>query len=101
PSTPTERGRPPTPASRGPGPPPGPARPLREPHNFDGAGRSPAWSVPRETPGTPEARGNGVLLPGPDRRPGWIEAGDVGVRFRSSEEHTSELQSRFDLVCRL
>src|SRR5699024_12598871 len=28
----------------------------------------------------------------------WIEYGPFGIR---SEEHTSELQSRFDLVCRL
>src|SRR5699024_11969531 len=27
--------------------------------------------------------------------------GRFGHRFRRSEEHTSELQSRFDLVCRL
>src|SRR5207249_11397156 len=26
---------------------------------------------------------------------------DLGQRLRRSEEHTSELQSRFDLVCRL
>src|SRR5206468_11968969 len=34
---------------------------------------------------------------GPLRRPGREPAGDV----RRSEEHTSELQSRSDLVCRL
>src|SRR5699024_11225518 len=32
--------------------------------------------------------------------PGQIASGDANVLFRS-EEHTSELQSRFDLVCRL
>src|SRR2546422_6852354 len=29
------------------------------------------------------------------------ESGEVGVRKRRSEEHTSELQSRLHLVCRL
>src|SRR5699024_11873125 len=32
---------------------------------------------------------------------GWKSAFSVIARFRRSEEHTSELQSRFDLVCRL
>src|SRR5438067_7300430 len=31
---------------------------------------------------------------------GWLVQGSPGMR-RRSEEHTSELQSRFDLVCRL
>src|SRR5437868_7970435 len=44
----------------------------------------------------------------PRTRPGQYEgAGDVGLQWlmarasTRSEEHTSELQSRFDLVCRL
>src|SRR5437868_8429906 len=46
----------------------------------------------RRALGHPAARG--LLVQGRDRR--------RGVRLRSrSEEHTSELQSRFDLVCRL
>src|SRR5699024_12010753 len=34
---------------------------------------------------------------------GWgaAEHGDAGTERQRSEEHTSELQSRFDLVCRL
>src|SRR5207249_9736563 len=30
-----------------------------------------------------------------------VPRSDAGVYFNRSEEHTSELQSRFDLVCRL
>src|SRR5699024_12549229 len=30
-----------------------------------------------------------------------VVAGHANVKFSRSEEHTSELQSRFDLVCRL
>src|SRR5699024_11937629 len=42
----------------------------------------------------------------PAGRPDWEPAGvrfvdDVGPHELRSEEHTSELQSRFDLVCRL
>src|SRR5690349_24429039 len=33
--------------------------------------------------------------------PGYISAGFVSARRKRSEEHTSELQSRRDLVCRL
>src|SRR5699024_7465661 len=33
--------------------------------------------------------------------PGVFAAGDIRVKELRSEEHTSELQSRFDLVCRL
>src|SRR6266513_6163610 len=40
------------------------------------------------------------LVPGNRRRPVPAEAIDPG-RGPRSEEHTSELQSRFDLVCRL
>src|SRR5207249_6867242 len=36
-------------------------------------------------------------VPGPDY---WQQRADYVIRARS-EEHTSELQSRFDLVCRL
>src|SRR5690349_21872142 len=31
----------------------------------------------------------------------WVYGGSRGLRFWRSEEHTSELQSRRDLVCRL
>src|SRR5438067_2915453 len=41
----------------------------------------------------------GVLVTDPDVLRGSF-SGEVDVDFRS-EEHTSELQSRFDLVCRL
>src|SRR5699024_12854972 len=30
-----------------------------------------------------------------------VDEGDVKCRFDRSEEHTSELQSRFEIVCRL
>src|SRR5207249_8690523 len=54
----------------------------------------------------------GVQLPGPGRglrrqarhaadRPGQPAAAEDPEGARRSEEHTSELQSRFDLVCRL
>src|SRR5438067_7996005 len=52
-------------------------------------------------------RGRRLRRPGPRRRVGrgrrrvkWCAAVPPGCRDRS-EEHTSELQSRFDLVCRL
>src|SRR5207249_10108219 len=31
----------------------------------------------------------------------WMDSGQIAKVTRRSEEHTSELQSRFDLVCRL
>src|SRR5438067_9751257 len=34
-------------------------------------------------------------------RPGWPPPSRTGTDSHRSEEHTSELQSRFDLVCRL
>src|SRR5690606_41690073 len=51
--------------------------------------------------GGPRPRARAAALP---RRPRWVGAGAalaVGGRFRRSEEHTSELQSRENLVCRL
>src|SRR5207249_9228898 len=69
-----------------------------------------------ETPGELLLRGNTVMkgyLKSPEstRRAfagGWFHTGDVAVvhpdgyvQITRSEEHTSELQSRFDLVCRL
>src|SRR5438067_5945288 len=48
--------------------------------------------------------GSEVAGPGGDRRAARIAARHVRARPRGdsrSEEHTSELQSRFDLVCRL
>src|SRR5437868_12153300 len=39
-----------------------------------------------------------ILPPGP---PGAIRSGPTNGWQNRSEEHTSELQSRFDLVCRL
>src|SRR5699024_1141411 len=42
-----------------------------------------------------------LMIEQPDRwAPAYAETGAGSVTFRS-EEHTSELQSRFDLVCRL
>src|SRR2546422_7632007 len=37
----------------------------------------------------------------PVRRPGGVSAAAPPLRYRRSEEHTSELQSRLHLVCRL
>src|SRR5438067_5211407 len=62
-------------------------------------------ALPICRPGTGWGRGDAPAGPHtgrPHRRPGWGRpvcgpAGDGG----RSEEHTSELQSRFDLVCRL
>src|SRR2546430_4436663 len=52
----------------------------------------------REDPGHPERRGHKPLLPdGPGRRP----AASGAAPRRRSEEHTSELQSQSNLVCRL
>src|SRR5438309_9331485 len=50
--------------------------------------------------------GVAVLPPGPDHTPGTREPGQRRGRQRPeclerSEEHTSELQSQFHLVCRL
>src|SRR6266511_2712302 len=43
-----------------------------------------------------------ALCPGARRsRSGWMSASDRGSRGGRSEEHTSELQSRENLVCRL
>src|SRR2546430_12377045 len=33
--------------------------------------------------------------------PGWLGVGLAGLRWSRSEEHTSELQSQSNLVCRL
>src|SRR5207249_7317159 len=54
----------------------------------------------------------GEVFPGPEAAGGWGAPGaavvaapavraPVGHRLLRSEEHTSELQSRFELVCRL
>src|SRR5699024_12817060 len=56
----------------------------------------------RRPRGNPVRRGAGVCEAGPGlhhplRRRGWWRPGPAS----RSEEHTSELQSRFDLVCRL
>src|SRR5699024_12284495 len=73
----------------------------------------PAVRLPRPVPdpgvrhhAVPEGEATGVLTtPGP-RRPGMTEvSGRPPARgcngyYGRSEEHTSELQSRFDLVCR-
>src|SRR5699024_11576585 len=45
-----------------------------------------------------ESLGDRAAVAGVERKPG--ERSDIGAG-RRSEEHTSELQSRFDLVCRL
>src|SRR5207249_10389157 len=56
------------------------------------------------------ARGRGIGLPGGGVFPGYQTAGSDEERSQQhgrshpaarSEEHTSELQSRFDIVCRL
>src|SRR5690625_833588 len=54
--------------------------------------------------GPPVVTGGGarVSVPGrPLRRGPGVVVGDVGTAFVRSEEHTSELQSRGHLVCRL
>src|SRR5699024_12554954 len=59
-------------------------------------------SAPPLTPSAaaPSARGAGRPCAAPGRRgPGWAPRSREGSG--RSEEHTSELQSRFDLVCRL
>src|SRR5207249_5255525 len=55
----------------------------------------------RRRPRPPPARGR--RRPGPSRELHRLRVHGVGRRpdRRRSEEHTSELQSRFDLVCRL
>src|SRR5699024_11863225 len=47
------------------------------------------------------ARPVGKPSPGTDRQPSSSEPSSAGMVSGRSEEHTSELQSRFDLVCRL
>src|SRR5207249_5235374 len=57
----------------------------------------------RERPAQGDVRGDRRLL-GPVRNLGYARHGDELPRpqhVSRSEEHTSELQSRFDLVCRL
>src|SRR5437868_11929950 len=73
--------------------------------------RSQAWSQacpehtsgrgPRVRPGIADARHRACVLQGRGREN--LRGGIHGERARAlrSEEHTSELQSRFDLVCRL
>src|SRR5207249_10252978 len=48
-------------------------------------------AAPDFQPGIAMGKFHGVIRP----------AGPTGIRTVRSEEHTSELQSRFDLVCRL
>src|SRR5699024_12221644 len=51
----------------------------------------------------------GVVIPSPPLRPAAVDSTQAAIAIRPSstpptqrsEEHTSELQSRFDLVCRL
>src|SRR5699024_11542378 len=67
------------------------------------------WRAPRPPPGAPLRGGPFRPWSSVGRRavpePGVLRAGGGRVRRRPrprrSEEHTSELQSRFDLVCRL
>src|SRR5437870_10429881 len=60
-----------------------------------GSGRTPpCWGRRPPPPGT----GSGQALPPPG---GACSRGDSASRIRRSEEHTSELQSRGHLVCRL
>src|SRR5689334_24737390 len=47
----------------------------------------------------PEAAASCAISPPGSIRAGWIGSGASGAR--RSEEHTSELQSQFHLVCRL
>src|SRR5207249_6662456 len=67
--------------------------------------RAPAWraAVPRcrqhEVPKS-EGRGDAAMVRAHTGARGTRAAGPES-RSRRSEEHTSELQSRFDLVCRL
>src|SRR5436190_11566834 len=49
-------------------------------------------------PASPRGLAGARLWPGRDRRAG---VGGLGLTERRSEEHTSELQSHSDLVCRL
>src|SRR5687768_18326051 len=51
-------------------------------------------------------RGSGFLDEGARagvgrRRPGWVEETESHLEIHRPEEHTSELQSRLHLVCRL
>src|SRR5207249_10280049 len=59
----------------------------------------------RSGPGVPrlalESRRRARRLPGTHARRGYRHLPHDPVAARRSEEHTSELQSRFDLVCRL
>src|SRR5207249_9258405 len=61
---------------------------------------APSW-IPAGRVATPEVRGTHGTSTDGDPRHGGHDVGR-GARCRGrSEEHTSELQSRFDLVCRL
>src|SRR5689334_24769591 len=57
--------------------------------------RSPRSGCAPQAPVREVVRGRTVAVPGPDR------AGGAARRPPRSEEHTSELQSQFHLVCRL
>src|SRR5690554_7138677 len=60
----------------------------------------PRWPLPigATRSSTREERSSVLPLPSSRTRRSW---GNSGVRFSRSEEHTSELQSRPHLVCRL
>src|SRR5207249_11785215 len=64
-------------------------RPVRQPREQRRRSNAAPPRVPRRHP-----------LPGAPRR-GSADSRPPGRRRPRSEEHTSELQSRFDLVCRL
>src|SRR3712207_8382440 len=55
----------------------------------------------RERRGRPRPSPASPRLPGPATLRGWVPSGATAPRRLRSEEHTSELQSRQYLVCRL
>src|SRR5207249_9622415 len=78
-------------ARTGPLPVPGAPRPKEGPGRATGVDEGPTRWLDRGVTGLPRGRRCGAV-----RRPGRRTAPHL-----RSEEHTSELQSRFDLVCRL
>src|SRR5207249_11868913 len=60
----------------------------------------PAWSIGARAAAKPVHRFLAFYVPNGMAMEYWSPKGQ-GTTFERSEEHTSELQSRFDLVCRL
>src|SRR5690606_42112386 len=61
---------------------------------------SPSSTAPRWTPVSPPPAWS-TMRPSCSRRPAWRRPGGRRTTTTRSEEHTSELQSRENLVCRL